>query len=71
MHNFIRLLVVLPILFCVSCARVQPWERENLAKKVMNPVRDPLGSTMSEHIYFSREAAHGGKGVGGGGCGCN
>ena len=35
------------------------------------PDRDPLGSTMIEHVYFSREAASGGKGVGGSGCGCN
>jgi hypothetical protein len=26
---------------------------------------------MIEHVYFSREAASGGKGVGGSGCGCN
>jgi len=26
---------------------------------------------MLDHIFFSREMASGGKGVGGGGCGCN
>ena len=26
---------------------------------------------MADHMYFSREAAFGGEGVGGGGCGCN
>ncbi|MCC5025728.1 MAG: DUF4266 domain-containing protein [Candidatus Synoicihabitans palmerolidicus] len=26
---------------------------------------------MSEHIYFSREATAGGRGVGASGCGCN
>ncbi|GAA5484569.1 DUF4266 domain-containing protein [Haloferula sargassicola] len=67
----LRLLLLLVPFFATACARVQPWERDNLAREVMSPGRDPLGSAMSEHIYFSREAAHGGKGVGGGGCGCN
>jgi len=54
-----------------SCAKVSPWERGNLGKEVMLPDRDPLGIAMSDHMYFSREASHGGSGVGGGGCGCN
>ena len=37
----------------------------------MNPDRDPEGTAMTEHVYFSREAASGGRGVGGSGCGCN
>jgi hypothetical protein len=32
---------------------------------------DPLLDGLTEHIYFSREAASGGESVGGGGCGCN
>ena len=51
--------------------RVQPWERAALADATMNPGRDPLHTTMSEHIFFSRESATGGRGVGGSGCGCN
>jgi hypothetical protein len=51
--------------------RVQPWQREALTDYAMNPARDPLGKQMSEHIHFSREAASGGGGVGGSGCGCN
>jgi len=54
-----------------SAARVRPWERATLADETMNPDRDPLGATMAEHVYFSREAASGGRGVGGSGCGCN
>jgi hypothetical protein len=54
-----------------SAARVRPWERGALADDSMNPDRDPLGAAMSEHVYFSREAANGGRGVGGSGCGCN
>lgn len=51
--------------------RVQPWQRATLADYTMRPDRDPLATTMSEHTYFSREAASGGRGVGGSGCGCN
>jgi hypothetical protein len=54
-----------------SAVRVRPWERATLADDTMNPDRDPLGTTMTEHVFFSREAASGGRGVGGSGCGCN
>jgi hypothetical protein len=54
-----------------GCATVQPWERAALADYSMRPDRDPLMTAMSEHIYFSREASSGGRGVGGSGCGCN
>ena len=54
-----------------SAVRVRPWERAALADDAMNPDSDPLGSAMAEHVYFSREAASGGRGVGGSGCGCN
>jgi len=54
-----------------SAVRVQPWERATLADYTMQPGRDPVGTQLSEHIYFSREAAAGGPGVGGAGCGCN
>jgi len=54
-----------------GCANVQPWERATLADYSMRPDRDPLMTAMSEHIYFSREASSGGRGVGGSGCGCN
>ena len=58
-------------LFLGGCATVQPWERAALAEYKMRPDRDPLLGAMSEHIYFSREASSGGRGVGGSGCGCN
>lgn len=52
-------------------ARVKPYEREALAHYTMRSDRDPLATTMNEHVYFSREAATGGRGVKGSGCGCN
>ena len=54
-----------------SMVRVKPWERATLADYTMRPDRDPLYTAMAEHIYFSREIATGGRGVGGSGCGCN
>lgn len=56
-----------------GCAfeRVAPWDRDLLAERKMQLVPDPLESYLDEHIYFSKEAASGGQGVGGGGCGCN
>lgn len=54
-----------------GCATVQPWERGTLSDYTMRPDRDPLQDSMRDHIYFTREAAAGGRGVGGGGCGCN
>ena len=54
-----------------GCANVKPWERATLSDPTMRPDRDPVGTAMTEHLYFSREAASGGRGVGGGGCGCN
>jgi len=51
--------------------RVKPWERATLAGYTMRADRDPLHTAMTEHIFFSRETASGGRGVGGSGCGCN
>lgn len=54
-----------------GCQGVKPWQRGTLADYTMRADRDPLGDAQKEHIFFSREMASGGKGVGGGGCGCN
>lgn len=56
-----------------ACAyeAVKPWDRDLLAQKKAQLVADPLENAADEHIYFSKEAASGGQGVGGGGCGCN
>ena len=71
-HLIILILAALTVLFS-GCAvvHVKPWERSALADYTMRPDRDPLHNTMFEHIYFSREASSGGRGVGGSGCGCN
>ncbi len=51
--------------------KVEPWQRDVLAQDSMQLIPDPMQSYVNDHIYFSKEAATGGKGVGGGGCGCN
>jgi hypothetical protein len=55
----------------VKTVRVQPWERSHLADPILDPNRNPVATAMYEHVYDSREAAQGGRGVGGAGCGCN
>lgn len=54
-----------------GCQNVKPWQRGTLADYTMRADRDPLGEAQAEHVFFSREMASGGRGVGGGGCGCN
>jgi Domain of unknown function (DUF4266) len=56
---------------CSSITPVNAWEKGDLAKTEMSFESDVLDAKFTDHIYFSREAATGGAGVGGGGCGCN
>lgn len=54
-----------------SSLGVQPWERDVLARPEMSLDAYPLDAAIDDHIYFSKEASSGGRGFGGGGCGCN
>lgn len=56
---------------CSLVQPVQPWEKGTLARPEMTFEADRLDAKFTEHVYFSKEAASGGSGVGGGGCGCN
>ncbi|MGB5326189.1 MAG: DUF4266 domain-containing protein [Pseudomonadales bacterium] len=69
----ISLLLLLWIAMLVGpgCATVQPWERDVLAKPEMSLDADAVTNGLDEHIYFSKESSSGGRGFGGGGCGCN
>tara|TARA_R110002096_G_scaffold224677_9_gene413997 strand:- start:2344 stop:2562 length:219 start_codon:yes stop_codon:yes gene_type:complete len=69
--NFSIALIVLITFIASGCTAVKPWERGTLSKKEMAWSPDPLAATLSEHIYFAKEAAAGGYGSAGGGCGCN
>jgi uncharacterized protein DUF4266 len=64
------LLVMVTVSGCSSMG-VEPWEREVLAKDEMQLTSDPVEAALDDHIYFSKEASSGGRGFGGGGCGCN
>ena len=69
-----RLLILLSAMLLVTACSsmgVEPWERDVLAKEEMQLVTNPLEAGLDDHIYFSKEASSGGRGFGGGGCGCN
>ena len=69
--NLLALTLELSMLGGCVLERVQPWERDVLARKSMQLDAYPLDTYLDEHIYSSKETARGGQGVGGGGCGCN
>ena len=50
---------------------VAAWDKGDLARPAMQFDADRLDTAFGDHVYFSKEAASGGRGVGGGGCGCN
>ena len=54
-----------------ACASVQPWERGTLARPEMQLDPNPLQTGLYEQVYDSKEAASGGAGTAGAGCGCN
>ena len=54
-----------------STLGVKPWQREILARPEMALTANPMDAAIDDHIYFSKEAASGGRSFGGGGCGCN
>ncbi len=64
-------LMVMGTISGCSTMGVEPWEREILAKDEMQLTSDPVEAAVDDHIYFSKEASSGGRGFGGGGCGCN
>ena len=70
-RNVLFILSMAALSACSIVQPVQPWEKGNLAKTEMIFDEDALDSAYVEHTYSSKEAAFGGAGVGGGGCGCN
>lgn len=70
----IRTLLLASLALALSACGMQPpkpWQKGALAKPDMMMAGDPLAERFVQHVYFSKEAASGGSGVGGGGCGCN
>ena len=67
-----RLLITLLVCINISaCTTVMPWEKGILSKPEMSLDPLPMESAFMSHVYFSKEAATGGMGAAGGGCGCN
>ena len=64
-------LLFLVLVLLGGCETVQPWERGPLARPEMQLDSDPLETTLMEQVYESKEAASGGNGAAGAGCGCN
>jgi ABC-type uncharacterized transport system auxiliary subunit len=67
----VALLIAATLCGCATMAPPQPWEKGTLARPEMQFDPDPLATKIDQHIYTSKEAATGGYGAGGGGCGCN
>ena len=64
---------LLLMVLCSGCSSmgVEAWDRDILAKDEMQLTTDAIEAATDDHIYFSKEASSGGRGFGGGGCGCN
>ncbi len=71
----LRVLLLIGVFSLCACGRIEPWvkpyERQNIADPLMSFDRDPVSSGYLHHVYDAREAARGGDGGAGGGCGCN
>lgn len=70
-----RLLFIALLLSVAACSPLKPWvkpyERQKIADEIMSFERDPVANSYLHHVYDAREAARGGDGASGGGCGCN
>jgi hypothetical protein len=71
MNRKITLIYLSIGLFICSCSDVKPWQKSKLAKSHMTTDPDLTERFMTQRIYQSKEAARGGYGIRGGGCGCN
>jgi len=72
--RLLPLLLLLAGIFLINgCAAVgvNVWERDVLSKPSMQLDNEAVDRSLDDHIYFSKEASSGGRGFGGGGCGCN
>ncbi len=56
-----------------GCGTIGPsaWNKDLMARKEMQVTANATQQAMEDHIYFSKEAASGGRNAAGGGCGCN
>jgi hypothetical protein len=54
-----------------ACTTVKPWQRADLSRQSMIDDKGPGQARFDAHARSAREAADGGGGEAGGGCGCN
>jgi hypothetical protein len=76
LKSLVRILLPLLVVAGLSgCGNIEPWvkpyERDKLADPIMALDGDPVSVAYIQHVYEAREAAKGGEGAVGGGCGCN
>ena len=69
----LMLLVVMSLTALGGCASVgvKVWQRDLLSREDMQFDNRANDRSIDDHVYFSKEASSGGRGFGGGGCGCN
>lgn len=70
-HATRGLLILVLALAAGGCVTVRPWEREILAKPVMQFDPDPTEVRLRESLLAYREGSAGALGSKGGGCGCD
>ena len=58
-------------IFLTGCSSVAPWDRGILSREEMAWDLNKHETSFQGHMYSSKEAASGGVGPAGGGCGCN
>lgn len=71
---FLRVVAIAGGLYMLAgCATVgvNVWQRDILAGPEMQFDAQASDRDIDDHVYFSKEASSGGRGFGGGGCGCN
>jgi hypothetical protein len=71
MKRFIVLCCAGALTACAGSVQVNAWDKGDLAKPIMAFEADSHDTRLIQHVRVSKEAASGGYGVGGGGCGCN
>ncbi len=65
------LVAIALLMSMASCVAVKPYQREKLSSPIMTFQPDPYEDILDLHMLEAREAASGGYGSAGGGCGCN
>lgn len=68
--SFGLLIIFALLLIASACTTVQPWEREQLSKPIMQFDANPVEKGIQLHHLEYREGSSGATGSQSGGCGC-